>query len=122
MKRPSNKEIDRRLRDARKALDNGSALFSNQSKVVGELMELDIGDSKEVWLLIRCLLDEIKLEDYEGWYPPQVNYESVGKGLELWAFCWNSPTLNKRMYLKFSVGKGRFYYVSLHKSRREIRG
>lgn len=96
VKRPSNKEVNRRLKDAQEALDGGCALFSNQSKVVGELMDLDIEDSSEVWPLIRRLLNEIKIDDYEGWYPPQINYEPLGKGLELWAFCWKSSLLKKK--------------------------
>ncbi len=117
MKRPSNREIDKRLKEAKEAIQNRSVLFSNLHKVVGELMDLSIDDTKEVWDLIAQLLDEIQIQDYAGQYPPKINYESSGTGLELWAFTWNSTLLNKTMYLKFSVKDGIFYYVSLHKSR-----
>ena len=120
MRRPSNREIDRRLQEAKLALKNRLVEFSNPSKVVGELMALDLGDSDEVWDLILKLLDEIKLENYAGQYPPKINYEPEGKGLDLWAFTWNSARLNKFMYLKFSIGDGCFYYVSLHESRSHI--
>lgn len=117
MKRPSLREIDKRLKEAMKALQNGNAFYANPAKAVGELMELNIGDANEVWDLIIQLLDEIKVENYTGQYPPKVNYEPNGAGCELWAFSWYSSILNKTMYLKFSVKDGIFYYVSLHKSK-----
>ena len=118
VQRPSNREIDHRLKEAKEALANDCASFSNPNKVVGELMELGIGESNEVWALIRSLLDEIIIDNYTGGYPPLVNYEPVGNGLDLWAFCWHSTLLNKKMYLKFSIANGRFYYVSLHRSKK----
>ena len=80
MKRPSPREIDKRLKEAMEALQDGNAFYANQGKAVGELMELNIGDSSEVWDLIIQLLNEIKVENYTGQYPPKVNYEPQGKG------------------------------------------
>ena len=117
MKRPTFRDIDHRLKEAKEALQKGSVLFANPSKVVGEMMELEIGDSDEVWELIIKLLDEIEVNDYKGQHPPKINYEPQGTGLELWAFCWKSTLLNKTMYLKFSIKDEIFYYVSLHKSK-----
>jgi len=86
MNRPSPREIDRRLNEAKLALEENKAYFSNPAKVVEELTALNVGDSGEAFVLISKLLDEVKVENYAGHHPPQVNYEPQGKGLELWAF------------------------------------
>lgn len=117
MKRPSGREIDKRLNEAREAVQNRRVLFANEKKTYGELEDLGIGDTSEVWDLIDNLLDEIEISDYAGQYPPKLNTEPRGIGCELWAFHWNSQTLGKEMYLKFSIEESVFYYVSLHESK-----
>ncbi len=117
MNRPSAKEIDKRLKEAKEALRNRQALFANPAKVVGELENLDIGDSEEVWELISQLICELQLTDYAGGHPPQKSYEPLIADCELWAFSWTSTVLKKQMYLKFSIKEGTFYYVSLHESK-----
>lgn len=115
--RPSAKEIDKRLKEAKEALRNRRTIFANPAKVVGELADLEIGDSDETWELISKLIDELQLTDYAGGHPPQKSYESSIAECELWAFSWMSPSLKKQMYLKFSIKEGIFYYVSLHESK-----
>ena len=51
--RPSKREIDKKISAAKKALSENREYFANSSKVVGELMELDIGDTEDVWPLIH---------------------------------------------------------------------
>jgi hypothetical protein len=94
-------------------------LYANPAKVVGELNELNILDSGGVWELIRDLLKEIAPQDYAGGKPPQKSYEKVIMNRELFAFCWCSTKLAKKMYLKFALMNNRFYYVSLHESRQQ---
>jgi len=115
--RPSKREIDKRLKDARKAVTERRVLFANDAKVVGELMALDIDDTDEVWELIEELLEELELDDYAGGRPPQRSTEPQIANSELWAFCWNSPKLKEWMYLKFAIKESCFCYVSLHKSK-----
>lgn len=115
--RPSASELLHKIKEAKKALDTGQARFANFTKVVGELYKLRIDDSGEVWDLIGDLLNEIKIEDYEGSYPPQRSYEKAVEGKDLWAFAWNSSTFKKRMYLKFALKNETFYYISLHESK-----
>lgn len=86
--------------------------------MVGELFELHISDVDEVWALISELLEEIKHSDYAGAHPPLKSIEPEIADCELYAFAWQSIRLQKKMYLKFAINrKGRFFYVSLHKSR-----
>jgi hypothetical protein len=116
-KRPSIRELTKRLEEAKKYLKSQHGVFANPSKVVGELNALDIGDTNEVWQLIRELLEEISPKDYRGSRPPQKSYEKAIAGLELLAFSWWSPKCAKQMYIKFVLKNERYHYVSLHQSR-----
>ena len=116
-KRPSDRELTKRLNEAKEFLKNRHGVFANPSKVVGELNDLNIGDANDVWLLIRELLEEISPKDYRGSRPPQKSYEKAIAGLELLAFIWWSSKCAKQMYIKFVLKDERYYYVSLHQSR-----
>jgi len=116
-KRPSDRELIKRLNEAKIYLKNRHGLFANPSKAVGELSNLDIGDTNDIWPLIRELLEEISPKDYRGSRPPQKSYEKAIAGLELLAFSWWSSKCAKQMYIKFVLKDERYYYVSLHQSR-----
>lgn len=116
-KRPSDRELTKRLNEAKKSLKNRHGLFANPSKAMDELNDLEIGDANDVWLLIRELLGEIAPKDYKGSRPPQKSYEKAIGGLELLAFSWWSPKCAKQMYIKFVLKDEQYYYVSLHESR-----
>lgn len=115
--RPSDRELIKRLGEAKEFLKNRHGLFANPSKAMGELNDLHIGDANDVWLLIRELLEEISPKDYKGSRPPQKSYEKAIEGLELLAFSWWSLKYAKQMYIKFVLKDERYYYVSLHPSR-----
>lgn len=115
--RPSIREIDRRLKEAQKAINELRVSFANEAKVVGELFDLNLSDSEEVWTLIAELLQEISQTDYAGAHPPLRSFEPAIADCELYAFVWDSARLKKMMYLKFAIKEGFFYYVSLHKDR-----
>jgi len=116
-KRPSDHELTQRLNEAKKFLKNRQGIFAIPSKVVGELNDLDIGDTNDVWQLIRDLLEEISPKDYKGSRPPQKSYEKAIAGSELFAFSWWSTKCAKQMYIKFVLRNDLYYYVSLHESR-----
>lgn len=116
-KRPSDRELNKKLNEAKEYLKDRHGVFANPSKAVGELNNLNIGDANEVWLLIRELLDEIISKDYAGLRPPQKSYEKAIIGFELLAFSWWSLKFAKQMYIKFVLKNERYYYVSLHQSR-----
>ncbi len=116
-KRPTKGELIKKLESASRALQKNEGLFANPVKMIWELEELKIGESKEIWPLILTLLSEISPDNYVGGYPPQESYEERIEGIDLFSFAWESKTFSQRMYLKFTLKKGRFYLVSLHKSR-----
>lgn len=121
-KRPSDRELAKRLNEAKEFLKDRHGLFANPSKAVDELSHLDVGDTNDVWQLIRELLEEISPKDYKGTKPPQKSYEKAILGFELLAFSWWSPKFAKQMYIKFVLKNERYYYVSLHQSRLEQKG
>jgi hypothetical protein len=116
-RRPTHRELIKRIREAKEFLNDRNGLFANPSKTIGELNDLDIADSNDVWKLIRELLDEISPDDYRGSKPPQKSYEKIIADSELLAFSWWSPKLEKKMYIKFVLKNERYYYVSLHECR-----
>ena len=115
--RPSHKELTKKIDDGKESLLSKNGLFADPSKAATELGDLGIGDTKEVWSLIIDLLGEIKPTHYTDGRPPQKSYKETIEGLELFAFSWDSSRLSKKMYLKFALKDGQFYYVSLHKDR-----
>ncbi len=117
IKRPSVRELTRKLKDAKAALRTNTGFFANVRGAGGELNDLQMVDSDDVWPLILILLKEIEPEDFVGQRPPEKSYEAKIYGLELFAFAWESERLGKRMYLKFALQEGRFYYFSLHPSK-----
>jgi hypothetical protein len=116
--RPSPRELDKRIEEAKACLKERRGLFANPAKAVGELCELAINDSADVWRLIYELLDEIAPSNYAGTRPPQKSYEKAIANRELFAFTWKSPKMGKEMYIKFALREGLYYYVSLHVSRK----
>ncbi len=118
-KRPSHKELSGKLGEAKDALCKGPGLYANSGKAVGELNQLDIQDSSEIWGLILELLKEIQPSHYSGARPPLKSYEASIEGHDLFAFSWQSQKCQRAMYLKFALNGGRFYYVSLHEDRPE---
>lgn len=116
-KRPTDRELFKRIKEAKQFLKDNPGLFANASKVVGELNNLNIGNTNEVWTLILEFLEELSPKDYRGTRPPQRSYEKLIAGIELLAFSWWSPKMGKEMYIKFALKKERYYYISLHESR-----
>lgn len=100
--RPSHKELNKKLTEAREALTASECIFANPAKTVRELYALNVFESQEVGQLILELLTEITPKNYCGTRPPMKAYEKSIKDLELFAFCWESQKMKKKMYLKFA--------------------
>lgn len=118
--RPTDGELDKKIKAAKAALKEQNGLHANLNKAVGELYELEIESPSQVWKLILELLEEISPKDYAGGRPPQRSYEKTIEDRELFAFCWHSKKLGRKMYLKFALKDGRYYYVSLHRSKERL--
>ncbi len=115
--RPSDRELDLKLKAAKTALRAYPGLFANINKAVRELNALDVESPNQVWKLIVELLEELAPKDYAGTRPPQKSYEKTVEGKELFAFCWDSKKLGQKMYIKFALKDDKYYYLSLHRSK-----
>lgn len=118
--RPSDRELHKKIEEAKACLKGQKGLFANPAKAVGELEALEIEDTSEVWVLIQAFLEEIGPADYAGVRPPLRSYEKTIEDYELFAFSWWSKKAEKRMYIKFALKNKRYYYVSLHEDKKKI--
>lgn len=120
MTRPSDRELYKKIEEAKTYLRGLNGLFAHPAKAVGELEALEIEDTSEVWVLIQAFLEEIGPADYAGTHPPLRSYEKTIENCELFAFSWLSIKAEKRLYIKFALKNKRYYYVSLHEDKKKI--
>jgi hypothetical protein len=117
MKRPSDKEISKRIKEAREAAAEGRIALLNQEAIASDALELGYLAEEELESVLSELLDLISPVHYTGARPPQRSYEQIIKDLELFAFDVISPRFNCSIYLKFVLSTEVLWLVSLHKSR-----
>ncbi len=117
MKRPSNKELFGRLRDAKAAVQNGDVFLIDQDVIAEDAIELGYDISDELLDVLANLLGETSLNHYAGARPPQKSYKREIEGLELFPFVVESPRFKCRVYFKFALSGGSLWLVSLHQDR-----
>ena len=118
MDRPSHKEINRKIKQAKEAVSENQFSILNPFIIAADTLELDVNLQHISYILIE-LLTEITPTHYVGQHPPQRSYEHEIEGYELLAFRWLSKKLGCRVYLKFTIKGNRMWLVSLHEDRRE---
>jgi hypothetical protein len=118
MDRPSHKEINRKIKQAKEAVSENQFSILNPVIIAAAAIELGVNLQNISFILID-LLEEITPNHYAGQYPPQRSYEHDIEGYELLAFRWLSKTLGCRVYLKFTIKGKRMWLVSLHEDRKE---
>ena len=118
MERPSHKEINRKIKQAREAVSENQFSILNPVIIAADAIELGV-DLHNISYILVDLLEEITPSHYTGQYPPQRSYEHDIEGYELLAFRWLSKTLGCRVYLKFTIKGNRMWLVSLHEDRKE---
>jgi len=118
MDRPSYKEINRKIKQAKEAVSEKQFSILNPVIIAADALELGV-DLHKLSLILIDLLEEITASHYAGQYPPQRSYEHDIEGYELLAFRWLSKTLGCRVYLKFTIKGKRMWLVSLHEDRKE---
>jgi hypothetical protein len=117
MKRPSDKEISKRIKEAQEAVAEGRIGILNQEGIVSDALELGYLVKEELGSVLTELLELISPGHYVGTRPPQRSYERTIKDLELFAFEVISPRSKCPIYFKFASTTRVFWLVSLHKSR-----
>jgi hypothetical protein len=125
LRRPSDKERNKKLRDAVVALENGRYGFIDADRHLLEDMA-DIGSEdpedhlERIWVFLEEIQSAGGGDCYVGSYPPQRCYHGHFQDLELYAFAWESPSAGKRMYLKFGIRLSKkdssptFLYLDCH--------
>lgn len=119
--RPTDRDIQKKISDARTAIKEGRCQFGSQKHLAADLAELGVDRANQLWPLLQTFLAEIEQEGpiscYRGGRPPQRAYEPELKNLELWAYSWTSHCMGQEMYLKFAFKKGHYIHVDCHESR-----
>ena len=117
MDRPSHKEINRKIKQAKEAVLESRFFILNPFVIAADALELGV-DLQNISYILIDLLEEIDANNYAGQYPPQRSYEHDIEGYELLAFRWLSKKLGCRAYLKFAMKGDRMWLVSLHEDRK----
>ncbi len=115
--RPSNRECYRKIQFALGKVRDGDWAPADASKLNSNFLDLDLITAEEQTRALMNALQEITPHDYKGSHPPQMSYEPLVRGAELFAFAWASSSFGCRMYLKFCVFREEVYFFSLHKER-----
>lgn len=117
MTRTSDKEISKRIREAREAVTERRITMLNPVAIASDALELGYLVEEESESVLSRLLNVISPAHYVGTRPPPRSYEQPIKDLELFAFEVNSPRFNCSVYFKFTMHTKMFRLVSLHRSR-----
>jgi len=121
MDRPSHKEINRKIKQAKEAVSGGQFSVLNPVSVSADVLKLGF-TIEGISNILTNLLSEITPDDYAGSYPPQKSYESDILDCELFTFRWVSKHLGEIIYLKFGFKGQWMWVVSLHEDRKEKNG
>lgn len=121
MNRPSNREIIQKVADAITAIQNGNRAIPHSKHFASDQDDLKIESTVDLWPLLEILLKEIQelgpIKCYAGKRPPEKSYEVNVEKLELWAYSWDSISMDCRMYLKITMKKGYYFYMGCHRSK-----
>jgi hypothetical protein len=82
MGRPSHKEINSKIKQAKEAVSGNQFSVLNPVAIAVDALELGLHFEKISYIL-KDLLEEIAPNDYVGQYPPQQSYVNDIKGCEL---------------------------------------
>ena len=121
MKRPSHREINGKLKQAREAASEKQIAFVGPGVILSDLLELNFLVA-EVSDRLPEILSEIRPGDYQERRPPAKSYERSILDCELFAFRWSSKVFGCQMYLKFAIKGGYLWIVSLHRHRTSEKG
>lgn len=76
MKRPSHKELFKKIKAARKAVNEGRVILLNnqEESIISDAFELGYEIENDLINILSDLLAHAKPEDYSGVRPPQKSY------------------------------------------------
>lgn len=121
MDRPSFRELDRKLSQAKESVSRNKILTINPAALAEDAFDLGFLISDLADTLYEILI-EIKPQNYVGRRPPEKSYEDEIQNLDLFAFRWDSARFGCEVYFKFVINGDFLYIVSLHQHRPQKRG
>ena len=117
MKRPSYKELNNKIHQAREAVLESRIYILDQEIIAADALEIGYL-VKDISNVLSDILNEITPSNYAGQRPPQRSYEDKIKGCEPFAFKSESILLGCEIYLKFALKEGLMWLVSFHQHRK----
>lgn len=95
----------------------------NPDRLDKHLRALGIFSSTEIVESLITALEEIRPENYNGQFPPELSHEDEICDAPLFAFAWTSVRFRCPMYLKFAFhgDDDSLYIVSFHQQRKRAR-
>ncbi len=115
-KRPSHKELTRKIGLAAEAARQSKVEYINMDSLLADVFDLDLTFGEVPSILVK-LLEQVQPCDYRGHRPPQCSYETKIGGLELFPFTCDSAEIGKTVYFKFALKNDTLYLVSFHEDR-----
>lgn len=122
MNRPTYKELDNKLSQAKKAVENGHVNLINPVVIAADALELGYSINDEFTGSLSNVLEQTSPKEYVGKRPPALSYENIIVSNALYAFRTNSANFNCQVYLKFTLFDNELWVVSFHKNRNSNKG
>jgi hypothetical protein len=122
MKRPTYKELDRKISDAREAVSGDRVNVINPEALAADALQLGFLLDDELNPVLLSLIDDLKPGQYVGGRPPSRSYENKIIQSELFAFRTGSSRFSCKIYLKFTLFDQAFWLISLHRNRHKGKG
>jgi len=116
MIRPTYKELDKKLTQAKEAISKDKICLLEQDVIVIDALELGY-EVKNIQTILLELLTNVTPRHYVGTYPPQKSYEEDILDRELFAFMVNSKRFGCEVYMKYVLKSEILYLVSFHQHR-----
>ncbi len=117
MNRPTYKELDNKLNEARSAVEKGLVNLVNPEAVASDAIQLGYLLESELVDVLLAVLSSTTPEHYVGKRPPSRSYENKIIMSELFPFRAPSERFKCRIYLKFTLFDQELFLISLHKNR-----
>lgn len=122
MNRPTYKELDNKLSQAKKAVEEGQVNLINPGVIAADALELGYNINEEFADSLTDVLEQTSPKEYVGKRPPALSYENIIIANALYAFRTNSDNFNCQVYLKFTIFDNELWVVSFHKNRTSKKG
>lgn len=122
MNRPTYKELNNKLLQAKKAVGDGLVNLINPKAIAEDAVELGYSIESELVESLTSVLEGTSPEHYAGKRPPARSYENTIMANALYAFRRLSASFNCMIYLKFTIFENELWVVSFHKNRNSHTG